>query len=238
MGWQEMKGSRRLGQLECLERPAREQGNSVAEHVILFHGFGADAYDLLPLADVLDPEGQRHWLFPMGHLSVPIAPGFVGRAWWKVDIMALQNNPDLDRSESVPEGLPEARNKVDSMLKDLMKFTGIDESKIYVGGFSQGSMITCDLAMRTAKDFAGLLAMSGTLICKKEWELGAIQHSKMKVFMSHGKGDPVLPFKGAERLLSLFQKAGISVDWVPFSGTHEIPPMVLQRLQSFLNFKR
>jgi phospholipase/carboxylesterase len=54
------------------------------------------------------------------------------------------------------------------------------------------------------------------------------------VFMSHGKGDPVLPFQIADDLHGLLRAAHHEVTWVPFAGGHEIPAPVLSQLHSFL----
>ena len=49
--------------------------------VIFFHGFGADAYDLKSLSEVLSTKNPSRWVFPQGILEVPIGPGWTGRAW-------------------------------------------------------------------------------------------------------------------------------------------------------------
>ena len=64
--------------LEYLERPAA--GEPVGLWV-LHHGRGADAHDLLPLADVPDPGRRLHVVAPRGPLELG---GWPGRHWYVV----------------------------------------------------------------------------------------------------------------------------------------------------------
>jgi phospholipase/carboxylesterase len=54
------------------------------------------------------------------------------------------------------------------------------------------------------------------------------------VFQSHGRLDPLLPFESAVALRGLLEEGGAQVDFVAFDGAHEIPPLVVDRLASFL----
>src|SRR6185437_12531546 len=74
---------KRYGKLDVVEV---ENGRELC--VVLFHGFGADAHDLAPLSDV-SSQIKATWIFPNAGLQVPIAPGFMGRAWFHIDVAAL-----------------------------------------------------------------------------------------------------------------------------------------------------
>ena len=105
---------------------------------------------------------------------------------------------------------------------------------IVLGGFSQGAMLSCDVALRSARPLAGLVLMSGTLLAEDEWRRGMAARAGLKVLMSHGDRDPLLPIAGAERLRDLFTTAGLDVTWRPFHGQHEIPGQVLDELSVLL----
>lgn len=74
--------------------------------VILFHGYGADAGDLLPLAEMMGLDKSITWVFPDAPMEVIIAPGFTGRAWFQIDNKrleaALQNGEPADLSQTTP----------------------------------------------------------------------------------------------------------------------------------------
>jgi phospholipase/carboxylesterase len=200
----------------------------------MLHGFGAPGDDLVPLSRVLDvPPGTR-FVFPAAPHVVD--PNWGGRAWWMIDVMAMQMAIMEGRMRSlaaeVPPGLAEARAQIDELLDELPSRFGTD--RIVLGGFSQGAMLSLDVALRRAKPPAAVALLSGTLLAEREWVPLMPAKKTMPVFQSHGTHDPLLPFAAAEALRDHLTAAGIPVDWVPFRGQHEIPAPVLQRLGSFL----
>jgi phospholipase/carboxylesterase len=104
------------------------------------------------------------------------------------------------------------------------------DTKLVLGGFSQGAMLACDLALRTERPLAGLAILSGTLIAKSEWAPLAPKRAGLRALVSHGQSDPILPFGQAERLRDFLSGAGLDVKWIPFRGQHEIPPQALEGL--------
>jgi phospholipase/carboxylesterase len=101
--------------------------------------------------------------------------------------------------------------------------------------FSQGAMLACDVTLRPDRQFAGLVMMSGTLLAEAEWTPLMPARAGLRVLMSHGRTDPLLPFSLAERLRDLLTAAGLGVTWVPFSGGHGISDGVWKSSRRFLN---
>jgi phospholipase/carboxylesterase len=205
--------------------------------VILLHGFGAPGDDLVALWQTLDaPHGTR-FVFPVGPLSLQMGNG-ESRAWWMIDLEKLQRDRAAgrprDASHEIPKGLAEARGELLALLEDATRRLGADPRRTVLGGFSQGAMLACDVALRTDRPFAGLVLLSGTLLAKHEWAPLMPKRKGLRVLQSHGHEDPLLPFAQAEHLRDLLVQAGLLVDWVGFRGGHEIPPMVLTRLGPFL----
>ncbi len=136
-----------LGPLKVL----RVHGDPDAPTIVLFHGYGASAFDLYPLHEVLTTEQKFNWVFPNGHLSIPIMPGYFGRAWFPIDIIALQEAMQRgdfrDLADKEPDGLDVARQSALLMLDAL----NIPFNQIIIGGFSQGAMLACDLSLRSEK---------------------------------------------------------------------------------------
>ena len=203
---------------------------------VLLHGYGAPGDDLVPLGRMDAPWGTR-FVFPEAPLSLGDPAGFGGgRAWWKIDIARLEalleRGEARDMSTETPVGLESARDKVVAML-DTVEAT-LKPSKLIVGGFSQGAMLACDVALRSARKIDGLVLLSTTLLSEGEWRRAMPARKGMRVFMSHGGDDPLLPMSVAERLRDLLGSAGLHVTWMPFRGVHEIPPMVLEKLGEFL----
>ena len=202
---------------------------------MLLHGFGAAGNDLVPLGRALSaPQGTR-FVFPEAPLGLGREYG-AGRAWWMINMeermrrLAL-GQPDID---CVPAGLAEARAKVDMLLDEVERTLRPPPGKLVLGGFSQGAMLSLDVALRSSRALAGLVLMSGTHIAADEWAPRFEARRGLPIFMSHGEGDDLLPFSVAVGLRDTLLSHGMAVDWVPFRGGHGIPPNVVHGVSTFL----
>ena len=140
-------------------------------------------------------------------------------------------------ARAVPEGLAQARRGLTGMLSALSAATKLPYGRIVLGGFSQGGMVTTDLALRLEEAPAGLCILSGALICQDEWKQRAERRKGLPVLQGHGRMDNILPFAQAESLRDLLQAAGMQVDFVPFDGPHTLAPEELAKLAEFLHVR-
>jgi len=215
-------------------------GKGEGPAVLLCHGFGAPGDDLVPLARAIDAGPGVRWFFPEAPLSIELGFGMQGRAWWMIDIERIQRAIASGRrrdfpTDDVPEGMAESRAALDECIDSLVRDHGVDPTKLVIGGFSQGAMLTTDLALDRRHAYAGSVVLSGALVAAKRWKEALAKNGKeLHVLQSHGRQDPLLPFDVAESLHSLFESSGASVEWIPFDGQHEIPARVLDRLGPFL----
>ena len=205
--------------------------------VLLLHGFGAPGDDLVSLADVLTVPAGTRFVFPEGPLSLSFGPS-AARAWWIIDMARVAADRAAGRardlSQDIPKGLAPARETMLGFLKEVERKFDADPRKTVLGGFSQGAMLSCDVMLRTAQPYAGLIQLSGTLLAAQEWTPLLQTHKGLPVFQSHGVQDELLPYAGAERLRDMLTHGGLSVEWHSFRGGHEIPRSVLQRLGPFI----
>ncbi len=211
-------------------------GNGPA--VVLLHGWGAPGNDLVPLWEVIDaPQGTK-FFFPEGPLSLSMGMED-SRAWWMIDVQKLNDDFASGRprnlSREVPKGLATAREHLLTFLKAAQTEHGLQPERTVLGGFSQGAMLSCDVALRTDLPFAAVALLSGTLLARDEWVPLMPQRKNLPFLQSHGQEDAVLPWFYAEQLRDFLTDSGISVEWVGFQGGHEIPPLVLKQLGSFLH---
>jgi phospholipase/carboxylesterase len=219
-----------VGELDCtMALPSG--GKSPQFCVVLCHGFGAPGSDLVPLAHEfaeLTPElaGKIAYLFPEAPLDLG-GYGFAGRAWWMIDIERFQRAAADPRetavmSAEVPPGMPEASQLLRGCLEAAERHTGVPLGRTLLGGFSQGSMVATDVALRLPAPPAGLCVFSGHLLVESEWRRLAKNRGPMPVLQTHGKYDPLLPISGAMALRDLLVEAGLSVEFVAFNGPHTI----------------
>lgn len=227
-----------LGDLNvCVTGGVDGRGGGSGPVVVLLHGFGAPGRDLVPLADAMDVPDPVRFVFPAAPVELA---GFYGdsRAWWMIDMarmqLAMLGGQAPDYAREVPEGMAEARAKLLDMLDAMRERLDAAASPLVLGGFSQGAMLSCDVALRSDVPLAGLVLLSGTLLCEHEWAPLMPTRAGLHVFQCHGRGDPLLPFALAERLRDHLRDAGLDVSWNPFEGGHEIPPRILHALGLFL----
>jgi phospholipase/carboxylesterase len=196
--------------------------------VVLLHGFGAPGDDLVALAQFI--RAPVRFVFPAAPLELG---GLYGdsRAWWLLDLARLEqelrSGTPRDRRGEVPDGLADARAKVSRFLDQLIARYAIDPKHLVLGGFSQGAMLSLDVALHRDTPPAGLILMSGTLLAESVWKPLMPKLAGVPVFQSHGKHDQLLPFPVAEVLRDELKAAGANLSWIDFPGGHEIPPQVL-----------
>jgi phospholipase/carboxylesterase len=229
-----------LGELDCQVVDGLPEGAAPELVVVLCHGFGAPATDLVPLGGelmALQPALARvRFVFPGAPLSLSMYGMAQARAWFHLPPEVLMGQQrDWERfAREVPEGLKEARRAVMSVVSAVSAATKLPYGRIVLGGFSQGAMVTTDVALRLEEAPAGLSILSGTLLAEAEWRQRAAARKGLPVFQAHGRYDDVLPFAPAERLRDVLTEAGLAVEFVPFDGPHTIAPDELERLAAFL----
>lgn len=209
-------------------------GDKKGPCIILFHGYGADASDLMPLSEMMDIPNAT-WIFPDAPMEIIVAPGTFGKAWFNIDQRKLEKamvqGELLDMSQTTPSGFEGAVRLAQSMYAEVSKVY----DRIVVGGFSQGAMLATELALSTKEKLPrGLVILSGTLICGDRWPKAAKTRSDITFFQSHGKNDAILGFPFAENLFEVLSDAGMHGDFMSFGGGHEIPPQVISRAESFI----
>lgn len=228
-----------LGGLSCQVLDTLPEGKTPSAVGVFCHGFGAPGTDLVPLgAEILHRSRQvaEHvqFIFPAGPLSLDAVGMFGGRAWWYLDLeeltAALQHGRFRDQRNELPEGLPEARGMLMALLEDVGRQTGLPQSRMVLGGFSQGSILATDVTLHSDEPPGALCILSGTLLCEAEWRELAPRRQGLRVLQSHGRNDPLLPYQAAVWLKELLDEAGLSVEFLAFNGEHTIPAEVLPRL--------
>ena len=112
---------------------------------------------------------------------------------------------------------------------------GLGSDQFVLGGFSQGSMLATDVALRMKSGPAALCILSGALVNETQWRDLASKHPPLTILQSHGRQDQLLMYPQATALKDLLADAGHDVEFVPHDGGHEIPPVVVHRLGGLLD---
>jgi phospholipase/carboxylesterase len=217
------------------------EGSGTGPVVVLLHGYGAPGDDLVPLWRAVNVPQATRFVFPEApiRLADALGPAYgEGRAWWRIDMAALQmsmmRGEHRDLTREVPEGSVAAREALVGFVEGIPAALGCSPDHISLGGFSQGAMLATDVALRTELPLAALIILSGTLLADDEWTPLMPRRKGLRVLQSHGKEDPILPFAIAEQLRDRMTTAGLDVRFLPFRGGHAIPPDVLEGVGTVL----
>lgn len=234
---------RTYGGLRCQVFDALPEGAAPQLLVVMCHGFGAPGTDLVGLGPELTAQfpglaNQVRFVFPAAPLSLDDYGFHGGRAWWYLNIearmQAIARGEIRNLRNDVPEGLSDARDMMLQLVGELLAETSLPPSRLVLGGFSQGGMIATDVALHLPETPGGLVVFSGTLLCEDRWRAAAPDRRGMKIFLSHGRQDPILPFVASEWLRDLFVEAGVAPEFHPFDGPHTIPRDALARVGDML----
>ncbi|MFM1797905.1 MAG: hypothetical protein RLZZ117_183 [Cyanobacteriota bacterium] len=181
--------------------------------LVLLHGWGADADDLLDLGSAL--LGSAAAAVNVVALRAPLPhPGGLGRQWYD---LGLQGWPQL----------PEARADLLRRLRRLSQ--GVPLERTVLLGFSQGAAMAVDVATSEGLPLAGLIGCSG--YPHPDWQP---LRPASPILLTHGREDPVVPFAAAEALDERLRESGGEVALLPFAGGHGIDPAVFPALTAFL----
>lgn len=200
--------------------------------LVLLHGYASAPQEWLQFVTTLQPGVSRRLVFPEGP---DIRPDGRGRGWWTLDLASHLDGTGLpDLSKSRPPGLGIASTRVRTLLDEVITRLGGSRADLILGGFSQGGMVSAEIAFRTDTPLKALVLLSPTVIDEASWRDGIPLRRGLPVFLSHGRQDDILPFASSARLAETLRTAGLKVTWVPFDGSHDMPASVITALKEFL----
>jgi len=127
-----------------------------------------------------------------------------------------------------PNGLDVCRENMLRLVREAREMAST--SNVILGGFSQGAMTAMDVSLQLpiTEQVSGVLMFSGAPIVVDEWSQqlnerrGKDKHSKVRVLLTHGKNDQMLPFACSQITRDLLTKGGADVTYETHSGGHEL----------------
>ncbi|MBS1564397.1 MAG: alpha/beta hydrolase [Bacteroidetes bacterium] len=161
--------------------------NKATQAVVLLHGRGGSAEDILQLGKHLSTEGMAL-----------LAPQATQHSWYPYGFMSPveRNQPALDSALAV----------VDELVESIVA-AGIERNNIYVAGFSQGACLTLEYVTRHAHRYAGVIAFTGGLIGE---QLNTANYTgsfdNTPFLITTGDADPHVPVSRVQESTDIIQK--------------------------------
>jgi len=110
---------------------------------------------------------------------------------------------------------------IDSALASVFRRCHVDATRMIIAGFSDGASYALTLGLINGDLFQKVVAYSPGFIVPGEWT------GQPKLFLSHGRADPILPIdQASRRLVVLLRRGGYSVTYREFDGGHEVPEAI------------
>ncbi len=194
---------------------AGKKPENAGKAIIMLHGRGAGAEDMIHLASELDLEGFS--------LLIPQARR---NTWYPYSFLEpeVKNQPWLESALALI-----------SELKERIYIAGIATENIYFCGFSQGACLSLEYAARNAERYGGVIAFSGGLIGERiDKSKYSGDFSQTPVYMGCSDPDPHIPVDrvresygmlknmNAEIHLDIFPNMGHTINWEEIEKANRI----------------
>ena len=186
--------------------------NKPQQVIVLCHGYGGDGKDISTLAI----NWQR--FLPEAIFLCPNAPEICavnpqGYQWF--DLSSDKEELILEKSLIVEE-------KLNTFIDQILNNFQLEPNNLALVGFSQGCMLSIQIALKKKKQISCLIGYSGKVINQKH--LSNNIHSKPKIFLMHGANDTLVPPTHLLEAKEYLVKHGLKIKTKMFKDCeHRIP---------------
>ena len=157
-----------------------EDNKQIKNAVILLHGYGGNGKDI----SMLSINWKRHlpntvFICPDGHEICPINPS--GFQWFDL----TKDDPIYILEQSI-----KAEKKLIKFIDEIKSEFNLENKKICLGGFSQGSMMSLNLGLISDQEYNCIVGFSGKIINHED--LKKRKKVSTKTLLIHGDSDQVV----------------------------------------------
>lgn len=155
---------------KCIEVAPDDAAGRDLPLFICLHGRGDWGESYVDLAPAIS-ESDYRFIFPTAALAVPGAYF----EWFRLD------------SRDIAPGARQAREKVMTLVDELLARYKTPAEQVVLGGFSQGGMMTYEVGLRYPQPLAGLVILSGILLADASFNF--MQPLNPKTYYTQDRGD-------------------------------------------------
>jgi phospholipase/carboxylesterase len=185
----------------------------------MLHGRGADEEDLLGLSPYLD----NRFLILSVRAPYPFSDGN-GYTWYDMGEMWM---PEANMFR-------ESYEKLSGFVHDALEHYPVDKERIFLLGFSMGTVMCYSLALTHPGLFRGVVANSGYVAENTHLSLRWNEALHTEFFIAHGSYDQVIPVRFGRRARELCTAAGVRHTYREYAMAHQISEESLKEFSSWL----
>ena len=203
--------------------------NTADACVIWLHGLGADRYDFMPVAEILQQSllTTRFVLPQAPTRAVTINGGYAMPSWYDIKAMSLA------RSISEEE-LEESADMVIQLI-EAQRQSGIDANRIFLAGFSQGGAVVFHTAyLKWQGALGGVIALSTYAPTFSDTLPVSASQQRIPALCLHGQYDEVVQNAMGRTAYERLKAAGVAVTWNEYPMGHEVLPEEIRDIGTWL----
>ncbi|NDK55565.1 alpha/beta hydrolase [Pontibacter fetidus] len=208
--------------LQYLVRPA-SAATIQPKAIILLHGVGSNEQDLFSLAQLMPDDFIV--ISPRG----PYTLAAKRYAWYEVDFAT--GKPLINAAQEA-----QIRNTIADFIAQVKTTYKVDD--VYLGGFSQGAIMSYTIGLLLPAAVAGILAFSGRILSEiRPLVKPGEELQQLNVFISHGTQDATLPVQYAREAKTYLQELGVEPTYHEYPAGHQLNNQMLTDMVTWLQQK-
>jgi phospholipase/carboxylesterase len=196
-----------------------EEARSLFPAILALHGRGSNEEDLLGLAPHLPP--GLLWISPRAPLL--LGPG--SYEWYRVRTIGV---PDPDQMQAALE-------TIDRFVGETLLAYPIDPQKLFLLGFSQGSILSMCYTLGRPARVCGVVAQSGYIPNNIDLQVDEVGIEGKPFLLTHGLQDTVIPIEWARASRDRLQELGVDLSYHEFQMGHHVSMESLAVIHAWLD---
>ncbi|CAM3189080.1 phospholipase [Pseudomonas floridensis] len=174
--------------------------------VIFIHGYGSNAADLFDLKDRLPAD----YNYLSVQAPVELQPG--SYKWFT-------RKPGVVEYDGVTEDLKNSTGQLTAFIRQATDQYKTRPDKVFLIGFSQGAMMSYEVALRQPTLVGGIAALSGRLLSVVKSELKPDDALKrLNVFIGHGAEDRQVSYASGPEAEATLKGLGLKPEFHGYQG--------------------
>ncbi len=186
--------------------------------ILSLHGRGSNEEDLIGLAPHL-PEGLL-WISP----RAPLVLGPGSYEWYRVRVIG---KPD-------PDQVLAALETIDRFIAEILVTYPVDPAKLFLLGFSQGSILSMSYTLTHPASIAGVIAQSGYIPENVDLQVDEAGVRGKPFILTHGEQDTMLPVEWGRASRDRLERLGVDLEYHEFPMGHNVSMESLQVIDHWL----
>lgn len=213
--------SQQLSLHHLVQFPASVQNQAsetLYQTILTLHGLGSNEHDLIGLAPHL-PD-RFLWISPRASLVV----GRNSFEWYRVKVIG---KPD-------PEQVLSALETIDHFIEEVLSAYPINPQKLFLLGFSQGSLLSMCYTLIHPSRVAGVIAQSGYIPGHIDLEIDEVAVRNKPFLLTHGEQDTMIPVQWARASRDKLQGLRVDLTYHEFPMGHTVSMDSLEAISTWL----